>query len=249
MKKLTSRLLKADANYFADHYFDSNLGRIGKYKDYIRDDENILGYIHRSSKKATSGVLAGGKTYPIKEKKNPLLANVGYLALENEKFVIVTRIRKLLILAILLFLLLLLIPLALSHNDTKKHHYFTPDKPKNYKVEKQVNYASYESVPEVVTMRPGRELDITLVLPKYTGKDPNTVSAAPSIWVKTGKKYKCLFNKQGILLKPGKQINKVKLTKALQKGTYHSKVIWTPIVKKTGKTGNQMVFNFTLKVS
>lgn len=248
MKKPTSRLLKADASYFADHYFDSNLGRIGKYKDYIRDDANILGYIHHSSKKATSGVLAGGKIYPIKEKKNPLLANVGYLALENEKFVIVTRVRKLLILAILLLLLLLLIPLALPHNSTKKHHYFISDKPKSYKVEKQVDYASYESVPEVIKMRPGRELDITLALPKYTGNIPNTVSAAPSIWVKTGKKYKCLFNKQGILLKPGNQINKVRLTKALQKGSYYSKVIWTPIINKTGETGNQMVFKFTLKV-
>lgn len=249
MKKSTNRLLKADANYFADHYFKSNLGRIGKYKDYIRDDENILGYIHHSNKKATSGVLANGKIYPIKEKKNPLLANVGYLALENEKFVIVTRVRKLLILAVLLLLLLLLIPLALPHNNTKKHHYFTPDKPKNYKVEKEVNYASYESVPEVVRMKPGRELDITLALPKYTGRIPNTVSAAPSIWLKTGKKYECMFNKKGILLKPGEQINKVKLTKALKKGSYYSKVIWTPIINKTGKTGNQMVFKFALKVS
>lgn len=247
MKKPTSRLLKADANYFRDHYIDSNLGRIGKYRDYARDDDNILGYIHHSSKKATSGVLADGKTYPIKKKKNPLLANVGYLALENEKFVIVTRVRRSLILAVIP---LLLIPLALHNNDNPaKHHYFTPDKPKSYKVEKQVNYASYESVPEVVTMKPGRELDITLALPKYTGKIPNTVSAAPAIWVKTGKKYECLFNKQGILLTPGKQINKVKLTKALKKGSYHSKVVWTPIVNKTGKTGNQMIFKFTLKVS
>lgn len=246
MKKPTSHLLKADANYFEDHYLDSNLGRIGKYKDYIRDDDNILGYIHHSSKKAVNGVLADGKVYPIKKKKNPLLTNVGYLALENKKFVIVTRVRRSLILALVP---LLLIPLALPHNDANKHHYFTPDKPKSYKVEKQVNYASYESVPEVVKMAPGKELDITLALPKYTGKIPNTVSAAPAIWVKTGKKYECLFNKKGVLLTPGKQINKVKLTKALKKGSYHSKVVWTPIINKTGKTGNQMVFKFTLKVS
>lgn len=255
-------LHKIDKNYFDEDYLKTKFGRIGKYSRYEPDDRYVIGYIHKGTKKKQEdAVVYNNRYYPIKAQKRQFwLKSRGYLALKDGSFVVVKRLRLAPFMLLLMPLALFFIhqPKALPHISVPKNFAGQKDTTKKSKPKAVVRYASYIGMPKTVDLKANTKYqDITLTLPERNGKgEKNPVEAAPSIYIKGSTGYECIYNPVkrnksgnivhfGVALKPGYQLNRIKLTKTLLPGKYQAKTVWTPVDIKTGQPSAKMTFKFT----
>ena len=174
--------------------------------------------------------------------------------------------RWLLLLPLLLAALLLLLSLSLCSPSTSPDFLSgmtgTAGAASNPVV--SVDYAAYDATVDSVWVADSMTQDFRLSLPstcKYAkGKEGgNPIISSPSIMVDFNhdSKYsdnECVYNPAGkdgygAFLRPGTEVNRIRLTQSVPAGTYSARTVWNSVLERDGKTpAGSTSFDFTLTV-
>lgn len=126
-----------------------------------------------------------------------------------------------------------------------------------------VEYASYDSSSDTTISANSYEVDFRLSLPatcKYSKQHEgaNPIMSSPSLWVDTNNDLKysdseCFYNPAGktgygAFLKPGTEVNRVKLSKTLKPGIYRARVVWESVLLDGKTPAGSASFDFNLTV-
>lgn len=127
-----------------------------------------------------------------------------------------------------------------------------------------VDYAAYDATVDSVWKADTLTQDFTLSLPatcQYAkGKEGgNPIISSPSIMVDLNhdSKYsdnECVYNPAGktgygAFLRPGTEVNRIKLTQSVPAGTYSARTVWRSVLASDGKTpASSTSFDFNLTV-
>lgn len=127
-----------------------------------------------------------------------------------------------------------------------------------------VDYAAYDASVDSTWKADSLTQDFRLSLPatcKYAkGKEGgNPIISSPSIMVDFNhdSKYsdnECVYNPAGkdgfgAFLRPGCEVNRIKLTQSVPAGTYSARTVWNSVLERDGKTpAGSTSFDFTLTV-
>lgn len=127
-----------------------------------------------------------------------------------------------------------------------------------------VDYAAYDATVDSVWVADSMTQDFRLSLPstcKYAkGKEGgNPIISSPSIMVDFNhdSKYsdnECVYNPAGkdgfgAFLRPGCEVNRIRLTQPVKAGTYSARTVWNSVLERDGKTpAGSTSFDFTLTV-
>lgn len=127
-----------------------------------------------------------------------------------------------------------------------------------------VDYAAYDATVDSVWVADSMTQDFNLSLPstcKYAkGKEGgNPIISSPSIMVDFNhdSKYsdnECVYNPAGkdgfgAFLRPGCEVNRIRLTQPVKAGTYSARTVWNSVLERDGKTpAGSTSFDFTLTV-
>ena len=127
-----------------------------------------------------------------------------------------------------------------------------------------VDYASFDATVDSVWVADSMTQDFTLSLPatcQYAkGKEGgNPIISSPSVMVDFNhdSKYsdnECVYNPAGkdgfgAFLRPGCEVNRIRLTQPVKAGTYSARTVWNPVLERDGKTpAGSTSFDFTLTV-
>lgn len=127
-----------------------------------------------------------------------------------------------------------------------------------------VDYAAYDATVDSVWKADTLTQDFKLSLPAtcaYSkGKEGgNPIISSPSIMVDLNHdgKYsdsECIYNPAGktgygAFLRPGTEVNRIKLTQSVPAGTYSARTVWNSVLERDGKTpAGSTSFDFTLTV-
>lgn len=127
-----------------------------------------------------------------------------------------------------------------------------------------VDYASFDATVDSVISADSLVQDFRLSLPatcKYAkGKEGgNPIISSPSIMVDLNHdgKYsdsECIYNPAGktgygAFLRPGTEVNRIKLTQSVPAGTYSARTVWRSVLASDGKTpASSTSFDFNLTV-
>lgn len=127
-----------------------------------------------------------------------------------------------------------------------------------------VDYAAYDATVDSVWKADTLTQDFRLSLPstcKYAkGKTSgNPILSSPSIWVDIDgnnqfSDNECVYNAPdktgyGAFIRPGCEVNRIKLTQSVPAGTYSARTVWRSVLASDGKTpASSTSFDFTLTV-
>lgn len=126
-----------------------------------------------------------------------------------------------------------------------------------------VEYASYDSSSDITISANSYEVDFRLSLPatcKYSKQHEggNPILSSPSLWVDANNDTKfsdseCFYNAPdktgyGAFLKPGTEVNRVKLSKTLKPGIYRARVVWKSVLLDGKTPAGSASFDFNLTV-
>lgn len=127
-----------------------------------------------------------------------------------------------------------------------------------------VDYAAYDATVDSIWKADTLTQDFRLSLPstcKYAkGKEGgNPIISSPSVMVDLNHdgKYsdsECIYNPAGktgygAFLRPGCEVNRIKLTQSVPAGTYSARTVWNSVLARDGKTpAGSTSFDFTLTV-
>lgn len=127
-----------------------------------------------------------------------------------------------------------------------------------------LDYAAYDATVDSVWVADSMTQDFRLSLPatcKYAkGKEGgNPIISSPSIMIDFNhdSKYsdnECVYNPAGkdgfgAFLRPGCEVNRIKLTQSVPAGTYSARTVWNSVLERDGKTpAGSTSFDFTLTV-
>lgn len=128
-----------------------------------------------------------------------------------------------------------------------------------------VSYASFDATVDSVWVADSMTQDFTLSLPatcQYAkGKEGgNPIISSPSIMVdlnhdgKYDSDNECVYNAPdktgyGAFIRPGCEVNRIKLTQPVPAGTYSARTVWRSLLASDGKTpASSTSFDFTLTV-
>lgn len=127
-----------------------------------------------------------------------------------------------------------------------------------------VDYAAYDATVDSVWKADTLTQDFRLSLPatcKYSkGKEGgNPIISSPSIWVDIDgnnqfSDNECVYNAPdktgyGAFIRPGCEVNRVKLTQSVPAGTYSARTVWNSVLARDGKTpAGSTSFDFALTV-
>lgn len=127
-----------------------------------------------------------------------------------------------------------------------------------------VDYAAYDATVDSVWVADSMTQDFRLSLPatcKYAkGKEGgNPIISSPSIWVDIDgnnqfSDNECVYNAPdktgyGAFIRPGCEVNRVKLTQSVPAGTYSARTVWNSVLARDGKTpAGSTSFDFNLTV-
>lgn len=127
-----------------------------------------------------------------------------------------------------------------------------------------VDYASFDATVDSVWVADSMTQDFRLSLPatcKYAkGKEGgNPILSSPSVLVDFNHdgKYsdsECVYNPAGktgygAFLRPGTEVNRIKLTQSVPAGIYSARTVWNSVLARDGKTpAGSTSFDFTLTV-
>lgn len=127
-----------------------------------------------------------------------------------------------------------------------------------------VDYAAYDATVDSVWKADTLTQDFRLSLPstcKYakgkTGGNP--ILSSPSIWVDIDgnnqfSDNECVYNAPdktgyGAFIRPGCEVNRIKLTQSVPAGTYSARTVWNSVLERDGKTSaGSTSFDFNLTV-
>lgn len=127
-----------------------------------------------------------------------------------------------------------------------------------------VDYAAYDATVDSVWKADTLTQDFRLSLPstcKYakgkTGGNP--ILSSPSIWVDIDgnnqfSDNECVYNAPdktgyGAFIRPGCEVNRIKLTQSVPAGTYSARTVWNSVLARDGKTpAGSTSFDFNLTV-
>lgn len=127
-----------------------------------------------------------------------------------------------------------------------------------------VDYAAYDASVDSCWKAGSMTQDFRLSLPatcKYakgkTGGNP--ILSSPSIWVDMDgnnqfSDNECVYNAPdktgfGAFIRPGCEVNRIKLTQSVPAGTYSARTVWNSVLARDGKTpAGSTSFDFTLTV-
>lgn len=175
--------------------------------------------------------------------------------------------RWLLLLPLLLAALLLCLSLTLCGSDSSSPDYLsgmTGTAGATSKPVVSVDYAAYDATVDSVWKADTLTQDFRLSLPstcKYakgkTGGNP--IISSPSIMVDFNhdSKYsdnECVYNPAakdgfGAFLRPGCEVNRIRLTQPVKAGTYSARTVWNSVLERDGKTpAGSTSFDFNLTV-
>lgn len=127
-----------------------------------------------------------------------------------------------------------------------------------------VDYAAYDATVDSVWKADTLTQDFRLSLPptcKYSrGKEGgNPILSSPSIWVDMDgnnqfSDNECVYNAPdktgfGAFIRPGCEVNRIKLTQSVPAGTYSARTVWNSVLARDGKTpAGSTSFDFNLTV-
>lgn len=127
-----------------------------------------------------------------------------------------------------------------------------------------VDYAAYDATVDSVWKADTLTQDFRLSLPstcKYAkGKTSgNPILSSPSIWVDIDgnnqfSDNECVYNAPdktgyGAFIRPGCEVNRIKLTQSVSAGTYSARTVWRSVLASDGKTpASSTSFDFNLTV-
>lgn len=127
-----------------------------------------------------------------------------------------------------------------------------------------VDYAAYDATVDSVWKADTLTQDFRLSLPptcKYSrGKEGgNPILSSPSIWVDMDgnnqfSDNECVYNAPdktgfGAFIRPGCEVNRIKLTQSVPAGTYSACTVWNSVLARDGKTpAGSTSFDFNLTV-
>lgn len=128
-----------------------------------------------------------------------------------------------------------------------------------------VDYASFDATVDSVWVADSMTQDFRLSLPatcKYAkGKEGgNPIISSPSVMVdlnhdgKYDSDTECVYNAPdktgyGAFIRPGCEVNRIKLTQPVKAGTYSARTVWNSVLARDGKTpAGSTSFDFTLTV-
>lgn len=127
-----------------------------------------------------------------------------------------------------------------------------------------LDYAAYDATVDSVWKADTLTQDFRLSLPstcKYakgkTGGNP--ILSSPSIWVDIDgnnqfSDNECVYNAPdktgyGAFIRPGCEVNRIKLTQSVPAGTYSARTVWNSVLERDGKTpAGSTSFDFNLTV-
>lgn len=175
--------------------------------------------------------------------------------------------RWLLLLPLLLAALLLLLSLSLC-SPSGSPDYLSGMTRTPAAVQKpviSVDYASFDATVDSVWVADSMTQDFTLSLPatcQYAkGKEGgNPIISSPSIMVdlnhdgKYDSDTECVYNAPdktgyGAFIRPGCEVNRIKLTQSVPAGTYSARTVWRSVLASDGKTpASSTSFDFNLTV-
>lgn len=174
--------------------------------------------------------------------------------------------RWLLLLPLLLAALLLCLSLSLCSPSTSPDFLsgMTGTAGATSKQVVSIDYAAYNASVDSCWVADSMTQDFKLSLPstcKYAkGKEGgNPIISSPSIMVDLNhdSKYsdtECVYNPAGkdgygAFLRPGCEVNRIKLTQPVKAGTYSARTVWNSVLERDGKTpAGSTSFDFTLTV-
>lgn len=127
-----------------------------------------------------------------------------------------------------------------------------------------VDYAAYDATVDSRWVADSMTQDFRLSLPatcKYAkGKEGgNPILSSPSIWVDIDgnnqfSDNECVYNAPdktgyGAFIRPGCEVNRIKLTQSVPAGTYSARTVWNSVLERDGKTpAGSTSFDFNLTV-
>ena len=128
-----------------------------------------------------------------------------------------------------------------------------------------VDYASFDATVDSVWVADSMTQDFTLSLPSTSksakGKEGgNPIISSPSIMVdlnhdgKYDSDTECVYNAPdktgyGAFIRPGCEVNRIKLTQSVPAGTYSARTVWRSVLASDGKTpASSTSFDFNLTV-
>lgn len=127
-----------------------------------------------------------------------------------------------------------------------------------------VDYAAYDATVDSVWKADTLTQDFTLSLPatcKYSKRKEggNPIISSPSIWVDIDgnnqfSDNECVYNAPdktgyGAFIRPGCEVNRIKLTQSVPAGTYSARTVWRSVLASDGKTpASSTSFDFNLTV-
>lgn len=180
----------------------------------------------------------------------------------------VLHLRKwLLLLPLLLAATLLCLTLALCGSGSSSSDFLSGMTGTAGAVQKpviSVDYAAYDATVDSVWKADTLTQDFRLSLPstcKYakgkTGGNP--ILSSPSIWVDIDgnnqfSNNECVYNAPdktgyGAFIRPGCEVNRIKLTQSVPAGTYSARTVWRSVLASDGKTpAGSTSFDFNLTV-
>lgn len=128
-----------------------------------------------------------------------------------------------------------------------------------------LDYAAFDATVDSVWVADSMTQDFTLSLPatcQYAkGKEGgNPIISSPSVMVdlnhdgKYDSDTECVYNAPdktgyGAFIRPGCEVNRIKLTQSVPAGTYSARTVWNSVLARDGKTpAGSTSFDFTLTV-
>lgn len=187
----------------------------------------------------------------------------------NTKFATVLHIRRwLLLLPLLIAALFLALTLTFCGSGSTSPDYIagmTGAAGATSKPVISVDYASFDATVDSVWVADSMTQDFRLSLPatcKYAkGKEGgNPIISSPSVMVdlnhdgKYDSDTECVYNAPdktgyGAFIRPGCEVNRIKLTQPVKAGTYSARTVWNSVLARDGKTpAGSTSFDFTLTV-
>lgn len=186
----------------------------------------------------------------------------------NTKFATVLHIRRwLFLLPLLIAALFLALTLTLCGSGSSSPDFLSGMTNTADAVQKpviSVDYASLDATVDSVWVADSMTQDFTLSLPatcQYAkGKEGgNPIISSPSVMVDFNhdSKYsdnECVYNPAGkdgfgAFLRPGCEVNRIRLTQPVKAGTYSARTVWNSVLERDGKTpAGSTSFDFTLTV-
>lgn len=176
--------------------------------------------------------------------------------------------RWLLLLPLLLAALLLCLTLTLCGSGSSSPDFLSGMTGTAGAVQKpviSVDYASFDATVDSIWVADSMTQDFTLSLPatcQYAkGKEGgNPIISSPSVMVdlnhdgKYDSDTECVYNAPdktgyGAFIRPGCEVNRIKLTQSVPAGTYSARTVWRSVLASDGKTpASSTSFDFTLTV-